>query len=203
MIIIETLNALGVSLSANPSSSHTTQSLGEYMSIVAIALQIIVILVFSYLAGTFHRRCIKANVHAHNVKSLLFTLYGSMFLIFVRCIYRLVEHTGNTNVDIDNLEALRELSPILRYEAFFYIFEAVLMFVNSVLWNVWHPGRLLPKDHHVYLGRDGVEVVGEEDADERPLLAKTAHVLTFGLLFRRKRKTDNNQELGNYSNINS
>jgi hypothetical protein len=203
MILIETLNALGVSLSANPSSSHTTQTMGEYMSIVAIALQIVVILIFSYLAGTFHQRCIKANIHARNVKSVLLTLYGSMFLIFARCIYRLVEHTGNTDVDIDNLEALRELSPILRYEAFFYIFEATLMFINSVLWNVWHPGRLLPRDYHVYLGRDGIEVVGEEDTDERALLAKTAHVLTFGLLFRRKRKSQNTQELGDYSNIGS
>ncbi len=108
-------------------------------------------------------------------------------MILIRCIYRLVEHLGNTTVRLDSVESLRALSPILRYEWFFYVFEAALMLINSALWNIWNPGRFLPKNRHVHLAEDGkTEVEGQDKADRRPLLAKAASVLTFGLLFRRK-----------------
>ncbi|KAJ4308323.1 hypothetical protein N0V84_012163 [Fusarium piperis] len=77
-----------------------------------------------------------------------------------------------TKVRIDGVESLMTLSPILRYEAFFYIFEAVFMLINSILWNVWHPSRFLPKDYYIYLSQDGTEVKGQKDSDGRPLLAK-------------------------------
>ncbi|KAL7627705.1 hypothetical protein AAE478_001899 [Parahypoxylon ruwenzoriense] len=198
MGLIEALNGLGVALSANPSSSREQQTLGSSLTIAALAIQLVVIIVFICLAVLFRRRCGKANIHSKAVRIILLTLYVSMTLILIRCIYRLVEHTGNTNVELDDLESLRSLSPILRYEAFFYIFEATLMLINSVLWNVWNPGRFLPKDYHIYLARDGTEVEGEKDSDDRPLLAETVHVLTFGILFRRKRQTQQFQELDEY-----
>ncbi|KAI1660550.1 hypothetical protein F4813DRAFT_400703 [Daldinia decipiens] len=198
MGLVEALNSLGVALSANPSSSSSTQSLGNNLTIAALIIQLCLIAVFICLAGLFHRRCSRGNVQVKSVGILLRTLYVSMALILVRCIYRLVEHTGNTNIDLDNIEALRNLSPILRYEIFFYIFEATLMVINSVLWNVWNPCRFLPKERRIYLSRDGTEVYGEEDSDDRPLLAKTANLLTFGILFRKKKQTRGFEELNQY-----
>lgn len=79
------------------------------------------------------------------------------------------------------------LTPILRYEWFFYVFEATLMLINSILWNLWNPGRYLPRNYHVYLAPDGrTELEGEDRSDDRPLLAKAGSVLTFGILFRKK-----------------
>lgn len=138
MGVVELLNSLGVSLSANPSSSHTTQTLGKNLTLAALGIQIAIIIIFLIIAGIFHRRCAKAKIHA-KAMSLLITLYISMALILIRCIYRLVEHLGNTAIDLDDPESLRTLSPILRYEWFFYIFEATLMFLNSLLWNIWNP----------------------------------------------------------------
>ncbi|KAF2727659.1 putative RTA1 domain protein [Polyplosphaeria fusca] len=202
MALIEFLNSLGVSLSANPSSSHSQQELGKNMSLAALILQLIIIASFVALAGIFHRRCIKTNIHAKAVLTPLYTLYTSMALILIRCIYRLVEHTGNTNVDLDNLESLRQLSPILRYEWYFYIFEATLMLLNSVLWNVWHPGRYLPEKHNIHLARDGVtEIEGEEQKDQRSLLLKLLSVLTFGLLFRKKTQRGSFEELQEYRGL--
>ncbi|KAI1469852.1 uncharacterized protein F4812DRAFT_420535, partial [Daldinia caldariorum] len=199
MGLVELLNSLGVSLSSNPSSSSSTQSLGSNLTIVALVIQLFLIFIFVCLAGIFHRRCLRANVQVRGVKILLYTLYASMALILVRCIYRLVEHTGNTNVDLDNIEALRNLSPILRYEAFFYVFEATLMLINSILWNVWNPGRFLPKEPHIYLSRDGTEVRGEEESDDRPLLAKIlGHSMLFGAFFRKKKQTREFEELSEY-----
>jgi len=150
-------------------------------------MQLAAIVTFIILATVFHRRCFKRGLLVRAVSTSLITLYVSMALIFVRCIYRLVEHLGATAVELDNLEALRKLSPILRYEVYFYIFEATLMLINSILWNIWNPGRYLPRDYHVYLAEDGsAELRGNEEPDDRSLLLRILSLLTFGLLFRQK-----------------
>ncbi|KAJ4289138.1 hypothetical protein N0V90_011480 [Kalmusia sp. IMI 367209] len=161
MLVIETLNSLGVSLSANPSSSPITQDLGKYMTLVALAMQILVILVFFVLTTMFHMRIRKVGIRSQAVSITLRTLYLSMGLIFVRCIYRLVEHLGNTKIDLDDAAALADLSPILRYEAFFFVFEAALMLIDLALWNMWNPGWWFKKN--VYLGSDGVTEIEYED----------------------------------------
>lgn len=188
MALVEALNAIGVALAANPASSPGQQALGKNLTISAIAIQVVVIVIFVAMAATFHVRSAKGRLSSRAVKTVLLVLYASMALIFARCVFRLVEHTGNTKVDLDDMEALWNLSPLLRYEVYFYVFESTLMLVNSWLWNIWHPGRYLPRDYHIYLARDGTEVAGRRDEDDRPLLAKTAHVLTFGILFGDRRK---------------
>jgi hypothetical protein len=184
MAFIEVLNSLGVSLSANPSSSHTTQELGSHLTIAAISMQLAAILTFVVLGAVFHHRCHRNKVLVGAVSTPLNTLYFSMALIFVRCIYRLVEHLGSTAIDLNDLDTLRKLSPILRYEWYFYIFEATLMLINSVIWNVWNPGRYLPRNYHVHLARDGrTEVQGHFKPDDRPLFVKILSICTFGLFF--------------------
>ncbi|UKZ78943.1 hypothetical protein TrVFT333_006690 [Trichoderma virens FT-333] len=198
MALVETLNAVGAALSANPSASPSQQSLASNLIIAVLVIQLGVILIFICLAAIFHTRCTRAAVQTKAVNTLLITLYTSMTLIFIRCIYRLVEHTGNTKIDIADIEALRRLSPLLRYEVFFYIFEATLMLLNSVLWNVWNPGRFLPKNIHTYLAQDGSEATVEEIPDNRSHLAKIANVVTFGILCRRKTTTVRFEELSEY-----
>ncbi|KAL5902127.1 hypothetical protein ACKVWC_010669 [Pyricularia oryzae] len=145
MVVVEAnLNALGVALAANSSSGPDQQALGKIFFITAVSLQVILIIVFVALSAILHRRCIRAEVPSRAINTLLPVMYTSMDLIFARCIYRLVEHTGNTKVDLDNPETLWSLSPILRYEVYFYVLEASLMLINSWVWNLWHPGRFLP-----------------------------------------------------------
>lgn len=198
MGLVETLNAVGVALSANPSASPSQQKLSSNLLIAVLVIQLGVIATFFCMAAIFHMRCTKAAVQAKAVRTMLTTLYMSMTLIFIRCIYRLVEHTGNTKIDITDIEALKSLSPLLRYEVFFYIFEATLMFLNSAIWNVWNPGRFLPRSPHTYLAQDGTEATVEVIPDSRSLLSKIANVLTFGLLFRRKNTTVIFEELAAY-----
>ncbi|KAL4797773.1 hypothetical protein BDV19DRAFT_386809 [Aspergillus venezuelensis] len=186
MILVEFLNALGVSLSSNPSSSSTQQNIGSNMTIAALSLQVVVIVTFGILAGLFQYKLQKSRISSRKVTIPLRTLYASMGMILVRCIYRLIEHAGHTTIDINDMEVLRGLTPVLRYEWFFYVFEASLMLVNMVVWNIWHAGRFLPRGHLVYLGRDSVEAVAEEGKDERSLGKKVGHVLSFGVLFRKK-----------------
>lgn len=197
MALIELLNALGVSLAANPASSTTQQNLGKHLILAAISLQLLLILTFAILASLFHRRCAASHTRPRAVTTPLYTLYASMALIFVRCVYRLVEHTGNTTVRLRDAEALRGLSPLLREEWWFYVFEAALMLVNSVVWNVWNPGRYLKGN--VRLAEDGrTEVEVEEKVDRRSVWAKVGNVLTFGVLFGDKARSEAFQELREY-----
>jgi hypothetical protein len=199
MALVEALNSLGASLAANPTSSHSQQHLGSQLTIAALAIQLGIIVIFVGLAASFQLRCTRAGLHSRVISTPMRTLYISMGLILIRCIYRLVEHFGNTTVRLSDPDLLNELSPALRYEWFFYVFEATLMLVNSVLWNIWNPGRYLPRNWHVHLAEDGrTEVEEEEMADDRPLLAKAVHLLTFGVLFGRKSGTHAFGELGEY-----
>lgn len=208
MAIIEGLNGAGVSLSANANASETSKHNGHILVLVTLVLQVLVIIVFAYLSISFHRRCIKARfpMQTQTVKSTLTTLYMSMILIFVRCVYRLVENaTGTTSVDLDDMETLKKLSPILRYEVYFYIFEASLMLVNSMLWNIRHPGPYLPQDHHIYLAQNGTEVKGDLSAsDRRPFLLNMLNTLLCGMLFGDKKTATQSQshELSEERHIN-
>ncbi|GES66690.1 RTA1 domain protein [Aspergillus terreus] len=184
MALVEALNALGVSFAANPTGSR--QDLGRVLVLAALALQLCVVVVFVLVAGVFHWRCAEAAISRRSVPTLLATLYISMALILVRCVYRLVEHVGSTAVDIDDPESLRALSPLLTEEWFFYVFEGGIMLCNSVLWNVVNPGRLLPRQRGVRLEVDGITEVEDEDVgSDTPMVVRGVYavvdVLSFGL----------------------
>ncbi|KAJ7276820.1 RTA1 like protein-domain-containing protein [Mycena rebaudengoi] len=64
-------------------------------------------------------------------KRVVYPLYVSLTLITLRIIFRLVEFSSGL------------YSPITGTEVPFYVLEAVPMWVTLVLWNVWHPGKIL------------------------------------------------------------
>ncbi|KAJ2903870.1 uncharacterized protein MKZ38_009253 [Zalerion maritima] len=167
--IVEALNAIGVSYTANTSLRSNLQDLGDILLKTSLVLQIVVISCFVYLAGTFHYRCSRGGVLAANVKKPLVALYISTALIFVRTIYRTVEHFGIENIDTsDPSFTLQDIDPILRYEWYFYVFEASVMLLNSVLWNQMHPRKYLPNSSKVYLAQDGrTEIAGPGWEDDR------------------------------------
>jgi hypothetical protein len=153
------------------------------------------------MAVVFQRRCARANITAKAVHSVLKTLYISSALIFARCIYRLVEKTGNTTIRVDDPEILMALSPTLRYEWYFMVFEATLMLLNSVLWNVRHPRHHLPNSYRLHLAMDGrTEVEADEEPNVRSLLA---HLIDpFGLYTGKKKQKDSFTELEEHSTVN-
>ncbi|TDZ71759.1 hypothetical protein CTRI78_v001691 [Colletotrichum trifolii] len=179
------------------------------MAVVEVvnALQLVLVAVFAGLAVCFRLRLARSGLlgpgsaaaaaaAAVVVSTVLAVLGASTGLIFARCVYRVAEHAGGaTRVELDDLGALRRLSPVLRYEVYFYVFEAWLMLANSVVWNIWHPGRFLPREPRVHLGRDGVEVVGEREVDGRSGWARVGNVLTFGVFFGRRREKGTGTEL--------
>ncbi|KXJ87059.1 RTA1 domain-containing protein [Microdochium bolleyi] len=202
MAVVEALNALGAALSSNPTSTSASQALGAHLAVAAVCMQLGIIAIFFVLAGMFQHRLSSVRAAAARSRTggiqedngglreaqvILVVMYASMLLILARTVYRLVEHlpgSDHTRRDITNLAALQALSPLLRYEIFFLVFDGALMLANSILWNVWHPGRLLPRDPRVYLAQDGSRVLREVVvADGRAWWEKVLHVVTFGMFF--------------------
>ena len=142
--------------------------MGRDLLKAALIIQLCILSSFVVLAVYFHRKCQKANLLPGNLKAVLYTLYCSSALITVRTIYRTVEYFSISGVrfgpDFDPMS----ISPIVRYEWFFWVFEALLMITNSVLLNVRHPARYLPRNNKIYLAQDGVtEIEGPGYADKR------------------------------------
>lgn len=171
--IVEVMNGIGVSYIANRSLPDNLINLGHILTKASLILQVIVITIFCIIASIFQHRCFKAGIKTRKVQGPLLTLYISMGLILIRTIYRIIEHFSfsgipkNPGPDWDPMT----LSPIVRYEWFFYTFEASLMLLNTILWNTRHPRHYLPEDYHVYLAQDGkTELQGPGWKNDRPWL---------------------------------
>ncbi|KAF4637791.1 hypothetical protein G7Y89_g259 [Cudoniella acicularis] len=166
--VIEILNANGAANVANTTLPQSTQNIGKSLLKAALVLQLGVLFLFVTLAATFHRKCAKAGLLPSNLNAVLITLYTSSSLIGIRTIYRVVEYFTTASLKFDNNLDPSTLSPVLRYEWFFWVFEGVLMLCNSFLLNARHPMRFLPRNNKIYLAQDGVtEIQGEGYEDKR------------------------------------
>ncbi|KAL7619981.1 hypothetical protein AAE478_010529 [Parahypoxylon ruwenzoriense] len=168
-MVIEALNGTGASYIANRSLPQDIQQTGQSLLKAALILQLVVVTLFLALAATFQMRCRKNGINHVKVNQSLLTLYISSAIILVRCIYRAVEFFDLDTTDFSSPEFdPSTLSAIIRYEWFFYVFEATLMLCNSVLLNVRHPRLWLPKSTKVYLAKDGItEITGPGYKQER------------------------------------
>jgi hypothetical protein len=170
--VVEALNGNGAAYSANSSLSKNKQDIGRSLLKAALILQLGVLASFVMLAAHFHYKCKKASILPKNLKAALVTLYFSSALIGIRTIYRTVEYFTTASLHWDGLIDLDTFSPILRYEWFFWVFEASLMIVNTFLLNARHPMRFLPRNNKIYLAEDGTtEIEGPGYEDKRPWYA--------------------------------
>lgn len=168
-LLVEILSGQGASNSANQSLSESRQNVGHALLKAALLLQIFVAVAFLLLAATFQRRCLKNGINSPKVNQPLLTLYVSTALLLVRTIYRTVEYFSIASLrfrDPDFDPAT--ITPLIRYEWWFYVFEAVLMLANTFVINWRHPRRWLPGSKKTYLSKDGVsEIEGPGYKEER------------------------------------
>ncbi|KAK7426335.1 hypothetical protein QQZ08_007236 [Neonectria magnoliae] len=167
--VIEALNGWGASYSANQSLTDGEIATGHALIKTSLILQIIVAVLFIALASMFHRRCLANGIKNDRLNSSLLTLYTSTALILARTIFRLVKYFGVAELRFGPGFDPKTMSPIVRYEWFFYVFEAALMLINLVMFNARHPRRFIPKSNKIYLAQDGAtEVEGPGFKDPRP-----------------------------------
>jgi len=157
--IVEILIGQGASRMANSSESDAFREVGANLVKSALIIQAVMFLLFIWLAAHFHRKAAKEGILPRNIRTVLIVLYTSSAIVTIRCIYRIVEFfEGWTGTLYTN-------------EPYFWVFDAALMFVNTLILNIWHPGRRLPPSNKTYLAKDGVtELRGPGWKDKRNFL---------------------------------
>lgn len=185
--VIEAITANGAVRVANSSNSVSSQNTGKALLKAALILQIALMVGFVALAGKFQRNCSREGVLNHRVKRALVVLYCSCTLITIRTIYRTVEYFTAAALNVSNIQ---HISPILKQEWFFYVFEAVVMFINTVMLNVFHPMQVLPRCNNIYLAEDGeTEIEGPGYDDPRPWYVTVVDPFDlYGLIVHRGKK---------------
>ena len=153
---------------ANPNISDSARRVGTGLLKAALLLQLASMGIFVAIAVRYHLNCIKGGQINKNLRSVLLVLYTSCTLITIRTIYRVVEYFAAVSLNPTNIF---HISPVLRHEWFFWVFEATVMLFNSVLINVFHPSRFLPPNNKIFLAEDGItEIEGPGFDDKRPFL---------------------------------
>lgn len=176
--VIEILIGNGAARMANTSESRAFRKVGEDLVKSALILQAVFFVIFIVIGVRFQYACNKKGILQPNLKKVLLVMYASCLLITARCIYRIVEF-------FEGFEGT-----IYTTEWYFWVFEATLMFMNTLLLNVFHPGRYLPSSPRNFLARDGVVREGPGWEDNRHILLKFFDVLDlWGLITGRDKHT--------------
>ena len=156
-VLVEILTANGASKTANVNSTPSEISAGKALIRASLLLQIILFFGFISLEVHLHIRLLKAKIWNAKLRMIMTLLYTSSTLIVVRNIYRCISTWEGYS------------SYVQTHEAFFYVLDAGLMLVNTVMLNVWHPARYYPRNNKIYLSKDGVtEIEGPGWVDPRP-----------------------------------
>jgi len=164
---------------ANSSMTAKQRQLGADLVTVSLCLQAALFGAFGLLAAQFHKRAQRAKVLSRDLRIVLYVLYTSATIVTIRCIYRLVEYIQGWD------------STVYKNEIFFWIFEAVIMFLNTALLNLVHPGKRLPRSNSVFLDRDGVtERRGPGWDDDRPWIVTVFDPFdVWGIIKKKDQKT--------------
>ena len=109
---------------------------GEHIIIGGLFIQIIGFGTFVIVTALFHRRILRYPTNASRTVSqpwhiYLWILYCASALIFVRSIFRTIEYIQGYDGSLQSTET------------FLYVFDATLMFSAVVVFNVYHPGRII------------------------------------------------------------
>ncbi|KAF5864598.1 hypothetical protein ETB97_007156 [Aspergillus alliaceus] len=118
--------------------SNRMNAIGFHIYTAGIAVQEFFILCFCGLLVMFHRRMILGYgsiERGPQWKVMVICMYITLLCLTTRIIYRLVEFA-----DTDKAGKL----PLSTKEAPFYCLECVPIFCAMLLWNIFHPGRMMP-----------------------------------------------------------
>jgi hypothetical protein len=173
-----TLICVGAPQAVNTNSTPGQITSGITILKAALILQAILMVFLVTVAIGWHWKCSgDTNLILNNegrtkrdLKRVIYTLYLSCGLIVCCNIFRMVEYFEYSSFITPTsgpfLDA-SSVSPIVRYEWLFWVFDAAALLCNSLLWNVMHIAKELPKDERVYLADDGTEKQGLIIGDPR------------------------------------
>ena len=123
-------------------------NIGNWVITGGLILQIIFFGFFVFVAGIFNYRLALRPTSRSSSLSVpwqryLFVLYGASGLIMIRSTFRVVEYVGGQD------------GVLLSTEIYLYIFDATLMFLTMISFNIWHPSSIITKTALADLERGG------------------------------------------------
>lgn len=109
---------------------------GENIIVGGLGIQILFFGFFMIVTLVFHIRLARnPTPKTHTVqtpwKGLLWVLYGSSLLIMVRSLFRVAEYVEGKEGELQSKEM------------YIYIFDALLMGITALLFNWFHPSRVI------------------------------------------------------------
>ncbi|KAF2755602.1 hypothetical protein EJ05DRAFT_478577 [Pseudovirgaria hyperparasitica] len=175
-VIVEIMLAQGAWRSVHSGISESERQAGEDLVRASLLLQVVLFLVFMCLVAYVHFKAARASLLSGRIRTVIYVLYVSSAIVTIRCIYRIVEYFQGWE------------GTLFQNEPYFWVFEASIMFINTVLLNVWFPGKRLPRSNSCFLARDGVtQMRGPGWSDDRPWLINMFDPLDiYGLVTGRK-----------------
>jgi hypothetical protein len=116
--------------------------LGNNMIVVGLFVQILFFGFFIVLSLVFHRRMLATPSYAVSDTRVPWTrymkvLYIASALVMIRSIYRVAEYVQGSDGYLQSKEV------------FIYVFDATLMLICCLLFNVFHPSKILTRTHKI------------------------------------------------------
>lgn len=140
---------------------------GTNTMVAGIVFQLVSISVFVYCAFDFLRRTTRAGLlklgRMDSMNCMILAMIISVVFIYIRSIYRVIELAqGWTGY-------------VMTHEVFFIVLDGVMMIVAVGVFNVFHPGWLLPSDSSFTLPKhqsshemEAQRLKGSESPEYRP-----------------------------------
>ncbi|KAL8685111.1 MAG: hypothetical protein Q9218_007973 [Villophora microphyllina] len=98
-----------------------------------VGFQEFFVLVFCYIAFRFSQQIKREQPERlPQALQLLYAQYTVLLLITIRIVFRLIEYASGLDSSIPN------------HEAYQYVFDTLPMLLALVVYNVVHPGRIMP-----------------------------------------------------------
>ncbi|KAJ5234681.1 RTA1-domain-containing protein [Penicillium citrinum] len=132
------IQAAGGGMASSASGGEGDTAPGTNTMVAGIVFQLVSISVFVYFAFDFLRRATRAGLLSigkmNSVNYIIFAMIISIVFIYIRSIYRVIELAqGWTGY-------------VMTHEVFFIILDGVMMVVAVGIFNIFHPGWLLPSE---------------------------------------------------------
>jgi hypothetical protein len=194
-ILIMTLFCSGGAQSTNYQHENAAQiASGQALMKSALILQLVLTIFTVAAAARWHwkyshgkggdvgKKIISASAPQESASGTPYDLYRVLYTLYLSCIlligcsvFRIVEYFQYSSSLVATITGAADypafdtgsIPPVVRYEWLFWVFDAVVLFSNVLLWGMIYPARDLPRDERIYLAEDGVERQGVAIEDSR------------------------------------